>query len=236
MASRFSVREIVEAALRRVQGFAVHDTGSDSDEYSIAADALDRMLSHYAAILQLQFMVKEEVAISIPIATNPLDIVQIAGTALVPTGEFMTLDDIWLRKDTRDYPLERLSRRKYHEAIEQKSSGGFPGIVYVDRTSQAPRVFLYPVLQLTGYQLLFTYFKFTNAVRGTPNGSHGFELPWQQWMETQLAYIIGSGPVIRCEDSLLNRWKADAQEYREQLFASFNRETKRPRRVEVNSF
>jgi hypothetical protein len=238
VATRFTVREIVEAALRRLQSYAVHDVGSDPDEFSIAVDALDRMLAHYGAVFQLQFWIKETVAVAIPAATNPLDIVTIAGTATIPTGEFMAIDDLWLRDTTssRDYPLERISRRKYHEEIENKSQGGMPGLVYIDRTEQAPKVYLHPVMQLTGYELVFTYFKFTNSVRSSPNGAHGFDLPWQLWMETQLAYIIGSGPVIMIEGPTLSRWQTDAREYREQLFAAYNREAKKPRRVEANPF
>lgn len=238
MATKFTVREIVEAALRRVGEFAPHDPGSDPDAFSIAVDNLDRMLAHYAAIMSYQFMVKSEVAISIPINTNPLNIVSIAGTGLVPTGDFMAIDNIWLRKDGRDYPLTRISRREYLEMVEKKSGAGFPGWVYVDKTEQAPRVHLYPVLALAGYELAFTYFAFTDNVSDPVRlqGPHGFGPSWQLWMDTQLSYIIGSGPVVRVESEMLTRWRNDAAEYREQLFGSYNRETKRPRRVEANDF
>lgn len=232
MATNFTVRQIVEAALRRVQSFANHDTGSDPDDYSIAVDNLDRMLSHYSAILHMQAMVRETVVIDIPAATNPLDIVSIAGTAMIPTRDFMSLDQMVLRKDGRDYELSRITRREYHEQVKQKDSGGFPSFVYIDRAETQPRVYLWPVLQLTGYQLVFTYFRFSAGVRSLPpESAHGLGSPWQMWMETQLAYIIGSGPVVRVENDLLSRWKDDAQEYREQLFGAYNTETKKPRRV-----
>lgn len=237
MAELFTYRQIVEAALRRVGDYAPSDAGAKPDTFSIAADNLDRMLAHYSAISQFQWMIPVAVTVPIPASTNPIDIVdESAGD--IPDKTFLALDQMVLRHVSggRDYPLERISRRDYFEKIEQKAGGGMPQFVYIDRTMFNPLVYLYPVLTLTGYALHLTYFRQSVERPANPNVNHGFDRAWQLWMDYQLSYIIGTGPVIVLDAKMMNECKTFSEKLYEQLHALYNHETKRPRRVTPWSF
>lgn len=239
MAHLFTYRQIVEAVLRRVGDYAPSDAGAKPDTFSIAADNLDRMLSHYAAISQFQWMIPQAVAVEIPPSTTPIDIVDESAGA-IPEHAFLAIDQVVLRNPNgarpRDYPLERISRRAYMEMIQQKSAGGMPQFIYIDRAMFNPLVYLYPVMTLSDWQLYLTYFEQSVERPANPNNPHDFDRSWQLWMDYQLSYVIGTGPVIVLDAKMMNEVKTFAGTLYEQLHALANHETKRPRRVQTWSF
>jgi hypothetical protein len=229
MATVFPVNTIINEALRAVGELSTHDAGSDPAKFAIAMTWLDMLVAEVVETERPLWLIPEAVTASIPIDTVPFDFVQAAASD-IETDRFRGPITCAIVSDATGHadPLRRMTLQEY-EAIGDKSAGGYPCAVYVDRTELRPLFYFDSVVKVTGYSLRVTFFLNNQAI--AVNGEHGFPQAWQRFLVRALAADIGSGPVVRLPQSEIDDHRKQAEMARERLFARKNRPYARPNRV-----
>jgi len=235
MSELFTAKKIAEFALRRVGTYAVHDTGADPDEFSVAMDHLDMLVAEVVATEDCQWLYQAAVNVTLPANTTPVDIVNVAGTGLIPANSFQFIKEIWLRDPTtlKDSYLNRISRAAY-EAIDNKSLGGIPTHVFVDRTEFNPKFYFWPVPTVATWIAHIVFYKYEDELSNT--GPHGFPESWQRFLTYALAVDLGTGPIVHLEPNRAREYERIANQSKLRLFAIQNREHRKPRMVAYRDF
>ena len=184
-------------------------------------------------------MIPTTLSIALSANTASYDLSTALGTAN-PTDGVLFPIEAWIRDSNGlDTPIDIIRRRDF-EDIEDKDKAGVTDRIYIDRLNEDQNIFIYPVVDETGYSIRLLCQTYAANLGGTGltatgNIAHGFSAEWQKWMVLQNAADIGSGPVRRLPISETDRIRAEAGTSLTKLMAHSNREkVSQPRRTRAH--
>ena len=236
MSKLWKAAGICERALRKIGAFSVNDTAADPEELAEALYWLDLAVAELAGTEQCQWLIPTTLSIALTANTPSYDLSTALGTAN-PTDGVLFPIEAWIRDSSgNDTPIDIIRRRDF-EDIEDKDKSGIPDRIYIDRLNEDQNIFIYPVVDETGYSIRLLCQTYAANLGGTGqtatgNIAHGFSAEWQKWMVLQNSADIGSGPVRRLPVSETDRIRAEAGQSLAKLMAYSNREkVSQPRRT-----
>ena len=236
MSKLWKASGICERALRKIGAFSVNDTAADPEELAEALYWLDLAVAELAGTEQCQWLIPTTLSIALSANTASYDLSTALGTAN-PTDGVLFPIEAWIRDSNGlDTPIDIIRRRDF-EDIEDKDKSGIPDRIYIDRLNEDQNIFIYPVVDETGYSIRLLCQTYAANLGGTGltatgNIAHGFSAEWQKWMVLQNSADIGSGPVRRLPISETDRIRAEAGTSLAKLMAFSNREkVSQPRRT-----
>lgn len=234
MGKLYNVTEVCEGALRRVQNTPLQETGADPAALRVAMVCLDKLLSEFYATEAPEWRQTGSVLIPIAAATNPIDLIA-AAAGDIDADNFEIVSEAWLhRNDTnQDTPLDVIYRSDY-AAVSPKTQVGLPNAVYIDRQTATPMIYFDSVLQVSGYSLGVNYYEQSPIL--TKTGAHRVAAAWQRYLDFQLSFDVGTGPVVWLSGERLKILKGVADEARGILSPRQNRETRTPTHVRHREF
>lgn len=239
MSKLWKASGICERSLRKIGAFSINDTAADPEELAEALYWLDLAVAELAGTERCHWLIPTTLSIALSANTASYDLSDALGTAN-PTDGVLFPIEAWLRdSDGLDTPIDIIRRRDF-EDIEDKDKAGVTDRIYIDRLNEDQNIFIYPVVDETGYSIRLlcqTYAANMGGAGLTANGNiaHGFSAEWQKWMINQNAADIGSGPVRRLPVSETDRIRAEAGVSLAKLMAFSNREkVSQPRRTRAH--
>ena len=239
MSKLWKASGICERALRKIGAFSVNDTAADPEELAEALYWLDLAVAELAGTEQCQWLIPTTLSIALTANTPSYDLSTALGTAN-PTDGVLFPIEAWIRDSNGlDTPIDIIRRRDF-EDIEDKDRAGVTDRIYIDRLNEDQNIFIYPVVDETGYSIRLLCQTYAANLGGTGltatgNIAHGFSAEWQKWMVLQNAADIGSGPVRRLPISETDRIRAEAGTSLTKLMAHSNREkVSQPRRTRAH--
>ena len=239
MSKLWKASGICERALRKIGAFSVNDTAADPEELAEALYWLDLAVAELAGTEQCQWLIPTTLSIALAANTASYDLSTALGTAN-PTDGVLFPIEAWIRDSNGlDTPIDIIRRRDF-EDIEDKDKAGVTDRIYIDRLNEDQNIFIYPVVDETGYSIRLLCQTYAANLGGTGltatgNIAHGFSAEWQKWMVLQNAADIGSGPVRRLPISETDRIRAEAGTSLTKLMAHSNREkVSQPRRTRAH--
>ena len=239
MSKLWKASGICERALRKIGAFSVNDTAADPEELAEALYWLDLAVAELAGTEQCQWLIPTTLSIALSANTASYDLSTALGTAN-PTDGVLFPIEAWIRDSNGlDTPIDIIRRRDF-EDIEDKDKAGVTDRIYIDRLNEDQNIFIYPVVDETGYSIRLLCQTYAANLGGTGltatgNIAHGFSAEWQKWMVLQNAADIGSGPVRRLPISETDRIRAEAGTSLTKLMAHSNREkVSQPRRTRAH--
>ena len=239
MSKLWKASGICERALRKIGAFSVNDTAADPEELAEALYWLDLAVAELAGTEQCQWLIPTTLSIALSANTASYDLSTALGTAN-PTDGVLFPIEAWIRDSNGlDTPIDIIRRRDF-EDIEDKDRAGVTDRIYIDRLNEDQNIFIYPVVDETGYSIRLLCQTYAANLGGTGqtatgNIAHGFSAEWQKWMVLQNAADIGSGPVRRLPISETDRIRAEAGTSLAKLMAFSNREkVSQPRRTRAH--
>ena len=239
MSKLWKASGICERALRKIGAFSVNDTAADPEELAEALYWLDLAVAELAGTEQCQWLIPTTLSIALAANTPSYDLSTALGTAN-PTDGVLFPIEAWIRDSNGlDTPIDIIRRRDF-EDIEDKDKAGVTDRIYIDRLNEDQNIFIYPVVDETGYSIRLLCQTYAANLGGTGltatgNIAHGFSAEWQKWMVLQNAADIGSGPVRRLPISETDRIRAEAGTSLTKLMAHSNREkVSQPRRTRAH--
>lgn len=239
MSKLWKASGICERALRKIGALSINDTAADPEELAEALYWLDLSVAELAGTEQCQWLIPTTLSIALSANTASYDLSTALGTAN-PTDGVLFPIEAWIRDSNGlDTPIDIIRRRDF-EDIEDKDKAGVTDRIYIDRLNEDQNIFIYPVVDETGYSIRLLCQTYAANLGGTGltatgNIAHGFSAEWQKWMVLQNAADIGSGPVRRLPISETDRIRAEAGTSLAKLMAYSNREkVSQPRRTRAH--
>ena len=239
MSKLWKASGICERALRKIGAFSINDTAADAEELAEALYWLDLSVAELAGTGQCQWLIPTTLSIALSADTASYDLSAALGSSN-PTDGVLFPIEAWIRdSDGLDTPIDIIRRRDF-EDIEDKDKAGVTDRIYIDRLADDQNLFIYPVVDETGYSIrLLCQTYAPNMLSGTPEGGgnieHGFSAEWQRWLILQNAADIGSGPVRRLPPGEITDIRQQAGIARAALMAYSNREkVSQPRRTRAH--
>ncbi len=236
MSKLWKASGICERSLRKIGAFSVNDTAADPEELSEALYWLDLAVAELAGTEQCQWLIPTTLSIALTANTPSYDLSTALGTGN-PTDGVLFPIEAWIRDSSgNDTPIDIIRRRDF-EDIEDKDKSGVTDRIYIDRLNDDQNIYVYPVVDETGYSIrLLCQTYAPNLLGGTPseggNVRHGFSTEWQRFLILQNAADIGSGPVRRLPASEIADIRQQAEMSRSRLMTYSNREkVSQPRRT-----
>lgn len=237
----FSAREIGELVLRKIGAFTTNDAAADSNELDVTLRFMELEVAELAGTERCQWLVPATIEIDLePDTALYDDLPDSLGSALPATKIAYVIAAYIVDSAGVATPIELMRRRAY-EDIPDKTTGGTPDFVHVDRLNDDPRLFVYPVPAgttddptVTGLTLRLVVQTYAATVLGAEsqetagNMAHGFDRAWQKWLMLQTALAVGDGPVRQLDSGKITRLGGQAAASKSALMAYQNREKVSP--------
>lgn len=230
MATIQTVREVCARALRRTGVLSPYEQAADPQLMAIAQDELDSMVRHYTGAHRMPWLHDLTVKFAPPAGQASFDLLDFLPAGTAPEGVQYPVSATYNEQgQTPDLPIS-LWRRSEYEAIERKSDEGRPEGIHIDRRQPKPKAFVWRVQPTSGtpvYEINLVYQEFVPDLSGRDTKNEIVTtLPetWNLWMVTQLAALIGSGPVVRLDRGEQRDLRDEAGGYLNDLLAYANDE------------
>lgn len=235
MSTTFSVRFIVEEALRKIGSFVITDGGADGEAVRVGLSWLDLIMAHVGGTNRLWWLVPTE-----PILVNLVNgqeryVLPNAISANAPLSGFQFPLEAFLDLGNGDIrPVQILRRDQWDEIKASNINAGDPIAIYIDRLA-VPTVHIIPVptLQPTQRVLRITCQTFgpslaSSTISGTSsanlNRPSGLRASYQMWAIYQLAATLADGTIKRMPTEELQRLEEIAEKLWGELMAFENSE------------
>ena len=211
--------DIIKAALRSLGVIATGETPQNED-YTNCAFALNLILKTLAADGYLLWCY---VNVTVPLTSGTASYTLGPSGATVTTNRPIRLASAFLRDpDSNDVEVEVLSKSDYN-MMTPKTQAGIPSSVYYDPTLDKGTLYVWPVINETGYNLIVTVQRQVEDIVTGTSSTQNFDLPqeWFQPLRWMLAKEIG--PEYAVNLPKLQMIEARANEWEEKI-ANFTRE------------
>lgn len=211
--------DIIKAALRSLGVIGIGDTPQNED-YTNCAFALNLILKTMAAQGYLLWCY---VNITVPLTSGDGSYTIGPSGADVTSNRPIRLAGAFLRDaDNNDVPLEVLSKSDYN-MMTPKTQSGVPSSVYYDPTLDNGTLYIWPVIDQTGYNLIATVQRQVEDIATGTSSTQNFDLP-QEWFQP-LRWMLCKeiAPEYSVNLPKLQMIEARANEWEEKI-ANFTRE------------
>jgi hypothetical protein len=245
MSRIFTVREIVDRALRKIGAYSIRDQGADGDEAIEAMFWLDMMVARRFSN-QRTFMVSPA-TINVPLTTNvssyTIDAISPvvnteAGAVEYVSGCYLVCDNGNGQPTRRE--LKMVERQRFEDEVRGTTKTGWPCSVYISRG--VPVVLqIHPIPVFTTP----TTWSLDLVVQRAPmdftledeERAMRMRSCFNMWAVVELAYWCGTGAVRRLGRDQTDAWKDEADELWADLIAADMQENiSDPPRTGYNDF
>lgn len=228
MSRLLPVAKIAEASLQRIGAFTVSMVAPDPDELARTIFWMDLIVAELVGTGRAHWLIPSTVTKALTADTASYSLSTFLGTDYPDDGILFPVRAYIRDAAGQDTPVDIISRDDY-ESLADKTNGGAPDRIYIDRQNNQQQLYVYPVPSDANSSLRLVFQKYAPDLNaGTPDGAgniaHGFSAEWQRWLILQTAADIGSGPVRMIPAGESDRIKLEAQVAKEALFTSSNRE------------
>lgn len=234
MSKLLTVAGIASAALGKIGAFTVAMVAPDPDELARAVEWLDLNVAQLAGTGKCHWLIPNTTTTALTADIASYTLSSFLGTDYPDDGILFPLNAYIRDSAGQDTPVQLITRQEY-EAIASKTDPGAPDRIYIDRSTNSPTLYVYPVPSVGTYSLRLVFQTYApdfqgGSPEGAGNVAHGLSAEWQKWMILQTAGDIGSGPVRVLPLAESDRMKLEAQDIYMRLMAYSNREhtTKAP--------
>jgi hypothetical protein len=223
--SLYTAKEIADRALRKIRAF------SEENDLKETLYWLDMMLAHYAAKRPYLALMRDELEVTLVEDDGSYTLREELNASL-PTGTQYPVEAMLQDANGNRRPLNIITHREWRR-IEVPSRTGTPDRVYIDRLNNpVMRVYPIPGENEDGWKIILTVQTFSPTVRprnvnrdtALTNQPTGLRVGWQLWGVTQLACIIGNGPVRALPLDRIKDFRGEAMLFESELMAYENRE------------
>ncbi len=224
MALRLTPAAIATAALRRIGELPPSETGATGAALTIALGQLDRILSFVGGTEHLEWLKSSAVTLAIVEGQQRYDL----NASISPDLDFvvsarLTFDDA----DAEDVRL--ILRDEWDDLLDRARTAGRPERMFIERSPDAAG-WLYPIPD-ADYTLELTRQRATpDLTQSNGTVDHEFFESWQLFLEWELAYQLGTGPIRSLPADQRREMRAEAMRLKSELMAKQPRQNvHRPR-------
>lgn len=224
MSLRLTPASIATAALRRIGQLPPSESAASGSDLSIALGTLDRILSYVGGVEQLEWLKSSAVQIAIEDGQQRYDL----NASISPDLDYVSAARL-VFDGADSEPLELLLRDDWDALTDRDRQSGRPMALFIERTPDAVG-WLYPIPD-DDFTLELTRQRVTPDVTQS-NGTvdHAFFDSWQLFLEWELAYQLGTGPIRSLPPDQRREMRSEAMRLKNELMAKQSRQNvHRPR-------
>lgn len=207
----FTSRGIAEKALERIGAYTPMDGEADAEELRRALEWMEIVVANLTGQERLQWLIPATVEFDLEDDTASYLLSDVAGSSF-PSRRVAYIISAKLKDSGgAEYDLDVI-RRSAYEDIVNKDDSGPPSVVYIDRSTDDPTIYVHRVPSssdtVRSVRLVVqTYAPSVLSDNADPDQAgeraHGFDSTWQLWLIDATAAQIGNGPVRRLPKSTL---------------------------------
>lgn len=223
MSHLYKAAELCERSLRKIGVTVISESAPRPEHVAESLHWLDMMMGHAAGTNKVYWLVPATVSMPLTGGVSSYDIQDTLGANSPADGvQFITgatLND----GQGNITPLDIVTRQAFDEILVPDTSGR-PDRVYIDRLIR-PTLHTYPVLGAgqTGFSIDLTLISYAqDFTAGKGNRGTDMRPAWNLWCVTNLAALIGDGPVRKLPGAEIDRIKTQATTYWNELMAREN--------------
>ena len=213
----YTAKEVADRALRMIGAFAIHDDAADPDDAKEALYWLDMQLAHWCAKRPVMGLQRDELEITL-VEDDASYNLKVELNATLATGVQFPTEALLEDGNGNRHDLRIISHREFRR-LQLPTTSGTPHSVYIDRLNDpVMRVYPVPGENEAGWKIILTVQTYSPTVRprnvnrdtALTNQPTGLRAAWNLWAVTQLAALIGDGPVRALPADRTQRWEARA--------------------------
>lgn len=222
----FLAHELVERSLRKIGMFPITETAAQPEYVKEGLYWLQMRLAHICGTNRVYHLTpKDPLSLSLTGGTQSYDIEDVLGASAPDDGVQFVKEAVLDDGNGNRTPL-RIVTRKEWEQLEVPGETGTPDKVYIDRLRDLT-LKTHPTLAsgVTGYSIkltVVTYVPDLTKSQGKVDPTH--PETWQLFIVTDLAGIIGNGPVRKLPRAEVELIKKEALDYWGDIFGRHNEE------------
>lgn len=229
--SLYTAKDVAERACRKIGAASINDDAVEDNDLKETLWWLDMMLAHYAAKRPYLALQRDELEITLAEDDGSYNL-KVELNASLATGVQYPVEAMLEDANGNRTPLSIVTHREFRR-LAVPTTSGTPQIVYIDRLNDpVMRVYPIPGANDAGTKIILTVQTFSPTVRprnvnrstALTNQPTGLRVSWQLWGATQLACIIGNGPVRTLPLERIRDYRGEAAMYEADLMAFENRE------------
>jgi len=225
----FSAREIAEKVLRLIGDYSPNDEDADGHHVGIVLEFMELIVGQLAGTETCQWLIPHVVDIELEADASSFDLIERAG-AQFPSRYVAWVSQAYILDANGNEQKVDLIRRESYDDKSDKTTSGTPNEVHVSRENDRPTIYVYPVPADDTLTLRLTCQTYAPSVMGELGQEkpgdmhHGMDRTWQLWLVHETAVVVGDGPIRKCANDSLARWKKTATASLARLLARQNRE------------